>query len=100
MALSRYRSDSTLTTKSGNSIKSSATAVDRIRRAQKNGELTVIIRRTKEGERLDRIAGELYGDGRLWWIIAAASKIGWWTQVPPGTRLIIPTNMAQIEGLV
>jgi hypothetical protein len=43
-----------------------------------------------EAERLDALAGELYGDGRLWWILAAASDIGWSPQVPSGTRLRIP----------
>lgn len=43
-----------------------------------------------EGERLDIIAGQVYGDGRLYWIIAAASDIGWTAQVPPGTRIRIP----------
>lgn len=41
-------------------------------------------------ERLDTLAGKYYGDGRLWWVIAAASGIGWAPQVPPGTILLIP----------
>lgn len=44
-----------------------------------------------QSERLDIIAGEHYNDGTLWWIIAAASNIGWGLQVPPGTLLVIPT---------
>jgi hypothetical protein len=55
---------------------------------------------TKESERLDIIAGEYYDDGSLWWIIAAASSIGWGLQVPPGTQLTIPTDLSQIEALV
>ena len=55
---------------------------------------------TKESERLDIIAGEHYDDGSLWWIIAAASSIGWGLQVPPGTQLSIPTDLSQIEALV
>jgi len=43
-----------------------------------------------QNERLDIIAGEQYNDSTLWWIIAAASNIGWGLQVPPGTLLIIP----------
>jgi nucleoid-associated protein YgaU len=45
---------------------------------------------TKESERLDTLAGQFYGDGRLWWIIAAASQIGWGVQMPPNTSLRIP----------
>jgi hypothetical protein len=43
-----------------------------------------------ENERLDIIAGEQYNDSSLWWIIAAASNVGWGLQVPAGTILIIP----------
>lgn len=45
---------------------------------------------THEKERLDILAGQIYGDGRLWWLIAAASNIGYVPQVPPGTALKIP----------
>ena len=53
-----------------------------------------------EKERLDVLAGKIYGDGGYWWIIAAASGIGWSLQVPPGTRLKIPTKLEQILSLV
>lgn len=55
---------------------------------------------TKENERLDIIAGQFYGDGRLWWIIAAASQIGWGLQVPPNIKLTIPNlqDIAEIVG--
>lgn len=43
-----------------------------------------------ERDRLDIIAGRYYGDAKLWWIIAAASNIGWAPQVPPGTVILIP----------
>ena len=42
------------------------------------------------GERLDTIAGQFYLDSTLWWIITAASNVGWSLQVPPGTQLKIP----------
>ena len=50
----------------------------------------------KQGERLDTIAGKVYGSGGMWWVIAAASGIGWGAQVPPGTLLRIPTNLSLI----
>ena len=55
---------------------------------------------TEEGDRLDHIAAKELGDGRLWWVIAAASRIGWWLQVPPGTVLRVPTNIAQVKAYV
>ena len=61
-------------------------------------EFTVKI--TKESERLDTIAGKIYGSGHLWWIIAAASGIGWGMQVPPGTVLRIPSRLEDVEMYV
>ena len=71
-----------------------------INRAFRAGVLDVTTYTVKESERLDIIAGEYYKDGTLWWIIAAASGIGWNLQVPPGTQLIIPTDLGQIEALI
>ena len=59
------------------------------------------VSRTLEGEhRLDTLAGEIYGDSSYWWIIAAASGIGWNIQVPAGTLIRIPTNLSQILNVV
>lgn len=51
-------------------------------------------------ERLDTLAGVLYGDSQYWWILAAASNIGWGLQVPPGTILQVPSlkDVAAIIG--
>jgi hypothetical protein len=67
-----------------------ATATARIRSAITAGTLAykeIVIRGL---DRLDTIAGAEYGDGRYWWIIAAASNIGWACQVPAGTILKLP----------
>ena len=53
----------------------------------------------QEGERLDMLAGKIYGDSNYWWVIAAASGIGWALQVPPGTLLRIPDNLGTVLGL-
>jgi hypothetical protein len=55
---------------------------------------------TKEASRLDILAGEYYGDGSLWWVIAGASGIGWGLQVPAGIYLKIPTDIGTIIALV
>lgn len=72
-----------------------ATAHNSIRLAVQQGQITTREHVLKEGERLDTIAGRAYGNARLWWIIAAASGIGWPLQVPPGTLLLIPTDLRQ-----
>ena len=61
-----------------------------IRRGVASGAISVTAVEVQDGERLDHIAHRFYGDGQLWWIIAAASGIGWWLQVPPGTRVFVP----------
>lgn len=43
-----------------------------------------------EGQRLDQLAGLYYNDSRYWWVIAAASDVGWGLQIPPGTIINIP----------
>jgi hypothetical protein len=51
-------------------------------------------------QRLDTIAGKYYGDSQLWWIIAAASGIGWGLQVPGGTLIRIPISPSTAQNLV
>jgi len=65
-------------------------AIPLIRKGIEDGSIRFIQRSLKEGERLDVIAATEFGDGRLYWIIAAASNIGFAPQVPPGTLLRIP----------
>lgn len=67
-----------------------ARAVSDLRSAIKDGSVSIaksII--TVEADRLDNLAGTIYGDSRLWWVLAAASNIGWGLQVPPGTVINI-----------
>ena len=96
MAIGRYENDETI--RSGQ-ILQSATAVLNIRRAIQAGQLTLKTRTLKESQRLDVIAGQEYGDGRLWWIIAAASNVGWALQCPAGTRVVIP-NLNDVTSVI
>ena len=50
-------------------------------------------------KRLDHYAFDYYNDANDWWIIAAASGIGWWLQIPEGVVLYIPTDLSQIEDI-
>ena len=71
-----------------------------IYKAVKRGRIQTTKKILREGERLDIIAGKVYGNSKLWWIIAAASGIGWGVQAPPGTVLLIPKNLSAVGALV
>ena len=71
-----------------------------IRAGVESGALSYKSILLQDGERLDTVAGREYGDSNLWWIIAGASAIGWSLQVPPGTLIIVPTNLGQVYSLV
>ena len=71
-----------------------------LRDAALSGVISVRRDYLREGERMDTLAGAEYGDSRLWWIIAGASGIGWCLQVPPGTYILVPTDLMQVAALV
>jgi len=54
----------------------------------------------KEKQRLDQLAGAVYNDASYWWVIAAASGIGWGLQVPPGTIIRIPTSIENVMSVL
>jgi hypothetical protein len=97
MAFSRYDDDDLV--EDGRLLATNTTIV-RIRDAIRTGAVKTTTSVLSENQRLDIIAGNVYGDGRLWWIIAMASGIGWWLQAPAGTRLVIPTDLTEIEDLL
>lgn len=97
MAVSRYQKDTIIETPQR---LSTAGAVPRIRRAIAAGALATREITLVEGQRLDTLAGQLYGDGGLWWVIAAASGIGWWLQAPPGTRVVVPVDINEVMRYV
>jgi len=89
MAQSRYTSNTPIL--GVNPYFGSSRTVSIIRAALSDGTLSYTSRVSTGVERLDTAAGRAYGDAGYWWIIAAASNIGWGLQVPPGTSLIIPS---------
>ena len=69
-------------------------------RAILNEEIDIEVKISEEGKRLDHYAYEYYGDAGNWWVIAAASGIGWGLQIPPGTFLKIPRDLNEIIGIL
>ena len=97
MPISRYRNDGTVL---GGQIKGSARAIVRIRKAVRNGNIRFRVITLTENTRLDQLAGNFYGDGRLWWILAAVTGIGWAWQLPAGTQIRVPTDLGEIVNLI
>ena len=77
-----------------------STAIQTIRNAIKNGSIAYRTVVARGAQRLDVMAGETYGDARFWWVLAAASDIGWGLQIPAGTVINIPelADIARIVG--
>ena len=94
MAISRYTRTNRLN--GGMMFATSETHVA-IREAILLGKISYTTRILREGERLDTLAGSLYGDSKYWWILAAASGIGWGLQVPPGTLINVPDLNSTIK---
>jgi hypothetical protein len=77
-----------------------SSAIPAIRENIENGNIRITQEfALKESERLDILAGQKYGDGKLWWIIAAASDVGWTLQCPPGTLIRVP-NLNDVAKFV
>jgi hypothetical protein len=65
-----------------------------LKRAIKDGVVPVVSSFTLTGnDRLDSLAGTVYGDAKYWWVLAVASGIGWGLQAPPGTVI----NVVKLE---
>ena len=65
----------------------------KVYRAIEAGTITYTTHILETGERLDYLSGLYYKDSSFWWVIAAASGIGYALQVPPRTVLRIPQNI-------
>ena len=90
----RYRNDQLIR---GVTARATSKVASRIRRAIDRGVITFKTANVGKGYRLDHAAYEHYQDASLWWVIAAASGIGWGMQIPPGTRLVIPDDIEQVK---
>jgi len=95
MAFSRYSNDNRLFSEQ----RGTANKVKTIRYAIKSGVINIVDQFILTGDdRLDTMSGKIYGDSSYWWVLAAASNIGWGMQVPPGTVINI-VNLRDIESL-
>jgi hypothetical protein len=100
MSFSRYTFSKKITLSDGKVIIPSSRNINLIRKAVEKGVIASKTLVISENERLDKIAAISYGHSNYWWIIAAASGIGWSLQVPPGVVICIPSNLEQIYGYI
>jgi len=96
MSISRYY----FTRAAGSQTLSTTSMTTRIFNAVDTGRVASKIGQISDGQRLDQIAFSEYGDASLWWIIAAASGIGWPMQLQAGTYIRIPTNLDVIFDII
>jgi len=61
---------------------------------ENNNDLLVV---TQEGDRLDNLAQQFYGDSSLWWFIAAANNLKT-MNVEAGLQMRIPSNTSNAFG--
>ena len=99
MGISRHSFKRNIT-KNGKTIIATNKCSFRIYSAVKNRSLPCDSYVLKKGERLETIAHRRYKNSDYWWILAAASGIGWNLQVPAGTIIIIPRNLNQVFSYV
>ncbi len=89
----RYRNSGLI---KGGKLLSTSQTIKIVRRLVSNGTVLTTRYISKENDRLDVIAGRIYGDSSYWWIIAACSNIGWGLQIPPNTVIEYPTNLNDV----
>lgn len=93
MRASRYRIDPQI--KLGQQL-STSTAM-KVLRDRLGRDIPIVRTLVLTGDdRLDSLAGAIYGDAKLWWVLAIASEIGWGLQVPPGTII----KVVDLESLM
>ena len=77
-----------------------STASTRIFNAADSGAIPCVLKILDSTTRLDILAFEAYGDASLWWIIAAASGIGWSLQLTAGTYIRVPTDLNAVYEIM
>jgi len=96
MATSRYFFQPVI----GNKFYTTSDLSSRIYNEVDTGVIPIVLTQVTSNKRLDVIAFETYGDSSLWWIIAAASGIGWSMQLTPGTYIRVPTDLSKIYEMM
>ena len=100
MALSRYIYSVKKTDLNGKEFVGTSNVSRSIYFAVEQQQINYSVHVLEEGERLDTLSGQFYKDSSYWWVLAAASGIGWSLQVPPGTIIKVPTSVSELFGVI
>lgn len=100
MAFSRYSFTKNGKTNLGEGFVGISNASPKIFKAVESQSINYTVHILEEGERLDYLAGLYYEDSSFWWVLAAASGIGYALQVPPGTVVRVPSSLSEVFGLL
>ena len=90
--MSRYKSTKQIKNRIKNVTTLGTTIYEDI--PQINDDIYVI---AQDGDRLDNLAYEYYGNQHMWWFIAKANNLKT-MNVPAGTRLRIPISTEKAKG--
>lgn len=97
MAFSRYSNDSRINL--GQQL-GTPNSILLLKNSIKDGTVPIVRKIILTGDdRLDTLAGVIYGDAKYWWVLAAASGIGWGLQAPPGTVINV-VKISDVERLI
>ena len=94
--MGRYKSDGVIKRGKSRGSPLMATKLRQAHAAKQIDSVQIVI---GSATRLDHLAFQYMGDPSYWWAIAALSNIGWGLQLPPGTLVVIPTNIKQIKAI-
>ena len=76
----------------GNVLKYDTTYYDSV--PERNSDMLLI---AQEGDRLDNLAFQFYGNSNLWWLIARVNNLKT-MNVPAGTSIRVPANANEASG--
>lgn len=100
MSMSRYSFTKNFKNSLGENLVSISNASPKIFKAVESQRINYSVHILEEGERLDYLAGLYYGDSSFWWVLAAASGIGYALQVPPATVIRVPNSLSEVFGVL
>jgi len=96
MAISRYKFTNNITDDKGITSQGVLPAI----KAEDIISDDDIIMRVKETDRLDKLAFDYLGDGRLWWVLCLINDLKLPFDIMPGMLIRIPKDVSKIFNII